>query len=111
MRTSKSSHWRARSISAACPSEGFDPKLVTYDVVALPYRRGASVFDDLDAVNSVIGQVWRGMPKVHGQVKQPTRAANCLGACVPRHDLPSTTNHQRRSVFKTVGVSSMFSVG
>jgi hypothetical protein len=44
-------------------------------------------------------------------VKQSTRVAHCLGACAPPHDLPSTTNHQRASVFKTVGVSSMFRVG
>jgi hypothetical protein len=32
----------------------------------------------------------------------------CLGAFAPPRNLPSTTNNQRESVFKTVGVSSMF---
>ena len=61
--------------------------------------------------NRVIRHAWRGTPKVHGQVKQPTRVANCLGACAPPHDLPSTTHDQRGSVSRTVGVSSMFNVG
>ena len=59
-------------------------KLVPDNGLALGYRRCAGVFHDLDGVNCVrIGHVWRGKPKVRGQVKQPTRVANCLGACAP----------------------------
>jgi len=114
MRTSKSSHWRARSSRAACRSERIDTKVVTYDAIASACRRRANTFHDIDDVDVDyigIGHVWREKPKVHGSVKQSTRVAHCLGACASPRDLPSTTNHQRRSVFKTVGVSSMLNVG
>ncbi len=89
-----------------------DPQLVTYDGIASSYGRPGDAFrytDDVDYIGT--GHVWRGRPKVHGQVKQSTRVARCLGAFAPPHDLPSTTNHQPGSVFKTVGGSSMFRVG
>jgi hypothetical protein len=94
------------------PFRRIDSKLVTYDTTAPGYRRRVTTFHDTDNVDFTgIGRVWRGKPKVRGSVKQSTRVANCLGACAPPHDLPSTTNHQRGSVFQTVGGSSMFRVG
>jgi hypothetical protein len=88
------------------PLRRIDP---TYDAIASSYRCRANTFRDIDYI--VIGQVWREKPKVRGSVKQSTRVAHGLGAFAPPRDLPSTTNHQRGSVFKTVGVSSMFNVG
>jgi len=103
----------AREIDqSGVPFRRIDPKLVTYDGIASSYSRPGDGFrytDDVDSIGT--GDIWRGRPKVHGQVKQSTRVARCLGACAPPHDLPSTTNHQPGSVFKTVGGSSMFRVG
>ena len=100
----------AREIEqSGVPLRRIDPKLVTYDAIASSYRRRADTFHDIDYIR--IGHVWREKPRVRGSVKQSTRVAHCLGACAPPRDLPSTTNHQRGSVFKTVGVSSMFNVG
>ena len=103
----------AREIEqSGVPFRRIDPKLVTYDAIASADRRRANTFHDIDDVDDIgIGLVWREKPKVRGSVKQSTRVAHCLGACAPPRDLPSTTNHQRGSVFKTVGVSSMFRVG
>ena len=102
----------AREIEqSGVPFRRIDPKLVTYDAIALlpSSRQHLPRHRRVDDIG--IGHVWRGKPKVRGPVKQSTRVANCLGACVPPRELPSTTNHQRGSVFKTVGVSSMFNVG
>ncbi len=89
-----------------------DSKNVTYDTIASSCRHRAAIFHDADDVDDIgIGHVWRGKPKVRGPVKQSTRITDCLGACAPPHDLPSTANHQRGSVFQTVGGSSMFRVG
>lgn len=54
---------------------------------------------------------WRGTSEIRGRVKQRTKVAHSVGTCAPPHNLPSTTNHQQRSVFKTVGLSSIFKVG
>lgn len=103
----------AREIEqSGVPFRRIDSKLMTYDSIASGYRRRAATFHDTVDVDYIeIGHVWRGKPKVRGPVKQSTRVAHCLGACARPHDLPSTTNHQRGSVFKTVGGSSMFRVG
>ena len=103
----------AREIEqSGVPFRRIDPKLVTYDGIASSYGGPGDAFrytDDVDYIGT--GHVWRGRPKVHGEVKQSTRVARCLGACAPPLDLPSTTDHQQGSVFQTVGGSSMFRVG
>src|SRR6266567_7993969 len=53
---------------------------------------GALIRGDHDEV------VWRGKPKVRGQVKQRTRVANCFSACAPPLTYRSTPNHQQGSV-------------
>jgi hypothetical protein len=103
----------AREIEqSGVPFRRIDPKLMTDDALASACRRRGNTFHDIDDVDYIgVGHVWREKPKVRGSVKQSTRVAHCLGACAPPRDLPSTTNHQRGSVFQTVGVSSMFNVG
>lgn len=84
------------------------------------FRRGNALLGDTWRIAAVVVLLyagllhrvgWRGKPTVHGHVKQSTSVAHCFSACAPRPDLPATTNHQRASVSKTVGVSSMFKVG
>ena len=60
--------------------------------------------------NSGDVHIWRGKPKVRSLVKQSTRVANCLRRLTPPHDLPSTTNHQRGSVFQRLESHQCFRV-
>ena len=89
------------------PLRRIDQELVTHAFAAVGSGRCLAMFRDIDRT----GHVWRGKPKVRGPVKQRTSVAKCLGAYAPQHDLPSITNHQQGSVFKTVGGSSIFRVG
>jgi very-short-patch-repair endonuclease len=79
---------------------------------SLSHRRAsAAVVQTLTIARRTRFGNWRGKPKIHGHGEQPTRFAHCLCTCARQHDLPPTTDHQRRSVARTVGVSSMFNVG
>ena len=63
------------------PFGRIDPKLVTYDGIASSNGGPGDASRHTDGVDYIgTGHVWRGKPKVHGQVKQPTEIDNTASA-------------------------------